>query len=140
MYNSQEIAQRIKFMAKEKRVSVAQLLIECGLGKNTIVKMGNGTDILSQNLAKIADYLEISVDYLLGRKDTPEITESIHISSNNGSIANIGDDANITISHKIDSTTEEFANIFNGLNLDDKFEVMQLLMKKKNNYEKVKNT
>lgn len=140
MYNSQEIAQRIKFKAKERKISVNQLLIECGLGKNTIVKMGNGTDILSQNLAKIADYLEISVDYLLGRKDTPEIKGGIHISSDNGSIANIGDDANITISHGIDSTTEEFAKIFSSLNLDDKFEVMQLLMKKRNNYENKKNT
>ena len=107
MYNSQEIAQKIKLTAKERKISVNKLLIDCNLGKNTIFKMGNGTDILSQNLAKIADYLEISVDYLLGRKDTPEITGGIHISSGNGGVANIGDDANISISNGIDSTTQE---------------------------------
>ena len=135
MYNSQEIAQKIKLTAKERKISVTQLLIDCNLGKNTIFKMGNGTDILSQNLAKIADYLEISVDYLLGRKDTPEITGGIHISSGNGGVANIGDDANISISNGIDSTTQEFVKIFNSLKFDDKFEVMQLLMKKKKESE-----
>lgn len=135
MYNSQEIAQKIKLMAKERKISINQLLIDCNLGKNTIFKMGNGTDILSQNLAKIADYLEISVDYLLGRKDTPEITGGIHISSGNGGVANIGDDANISISNGIDSTTQEFVKIFNSLKFDDKFEVMQLLMKKKKESE-----
>ncbi|MDE5768678.1 MAG: hypothetical protein K2H82_04755 [Oscillospiraceae bacterium] len=136
MYNSQEIAKRIKIKAKEKKITINQLLLACGLGKNTIVKMGNGTDILSQNLAKIADYLEISVDYLLGRKDTPEITGGIHISSGDGGVSSMGDDANITVSNGIangiDATTEEFAKVFSRLNLDDKFEVMQLLMQKKN--------
>ncbi|MCM1223686.1 MAG: hypothetical protein NC548_55475 [Lachnospiraceae bacterium] len=120
---------------KERKISVNQLLIDCNLGKNTIFKMGNGIDILSQNLAKIADYLEISVDYLLGRKDTPEITGGIHISSGNSGVANIGDDANISISNGIDSTTQEFLKIFNDLKFDDKFEVMQLLMKKKKESE-----
>lgn len=132
MYNSQEIAKRIKFKAKEKKISINQLLLECGLGKNTIVKMGNGTDILSQNLAKIADHLEISVDYLLGRKDTSEITGGIHVSSGNGGVASVGDDTSITVSNGVDSTTEEFVKVFSSLNLDDKFEVMQLLMQKKN--------
>ena len=132
MYNSQEIAKRIKFKAKEKKISINQLLLECGLGKNTIVKMGNGTDILSQNLAKIADHLEISVDYLLGRKDTSEITGGIHVSSGNGGVASVGDDTSITVSNGVDSTTEEFVKVFSSLNLDDKFEVMRLLMQKKN--------
>lgn len=69
MYNSQEIAQRIKLHAKNKGISVNQLLLSCGLGKNTVSKMSNGTDILSLNLAKIADYLDCSVDYLLGRTE-----------------------------------------------------------------------
>ncbi len=73
MYNSQEIANRIKVKAKEQNKTVSELLITCELGKNTISKIANGTDIYSKNLAKIADYLDCSVDYLLGRTDNPEI-------------------------------------------------------------------
>lgn len=73
MYNSQDIAQRIKIIAKNKGISVNQLLLNCGLGKNTVSKMANGTDVLSLNLAKIADYLECSVDYLLGRAEKQQI-------------------------------------------------------------------
>jgi DNA-binding Xre family transcriptional regulator len=48
------------------------MLLNCELGKNTVAKMSNGTDILTQNFAKIADYLDCSVDYLLGRTDNPD--------------------------------------------------------------------
>lgn len=51
------------------------MLAECELGKNTVTKMSNGTDILTKNFAKIADYLDCSVDYLLGRTDVPEVNK-----------------------------------------------------------------
>ena len=45
------------------------MLSSCGLGKNTVAKISSGTDILTLNFAKIADYLNCSVDYLLGREN-----------------------------------------------------------------------
>ena len=73
MYNSQEIAQRIKERASHQNITINKLLSACELGKNTVVKLSNGTDILTHNFAKIADYLDCSVDYLLGRTDNPEV-------------------------------------------------------------------
>ena len=70
MENRQLVAERIKLEAKKHGISVKHLLEECELGVNTVGKLAKGTDITSQNLAKIADYLEVSVDYLLGR-DVP---------------------------------------------------------------------
>lgn len=81
MYNSQKIAERIKLRAKQQNISVNQLLINCKLGKNTVAKIANGTDILTFNFAKIADYLDCSVDYLLGRTDIPEINRSSNFES-----------------------------------------------------------
>ena len=75
MYNSQEIAERIKLRAKEQGYSVNSVLSECELGKNTIAKIGKGTDILTLNFAKIADCLNCSIDYLLGRTNNPEINK-----------------------------------------------------------------
>lgn len=51
------------------------MLSSCELGINTVSKMANGTDILTHNFAKIADYLDCSVDYLLGRTDNPEVNK-----------------------------------------------------------------
>ena len=73
MYNPQKSANIIKLQAKKQKISVNQLLLNCNLGKSTITKMSNGTDILTQNFQKIAENLDCSVDYLLGRTDSPQV-------------------------------------------------------------------
>lgn len=74
MYTSQNIALRIKQYAKDKQIVLKEMLSECGLSKNTLSSMqSGGSTPKSENLAKIADYLDCSVDYLLGRTDNPEI-------------------------------------------------------------------
>lgn len=75
MYNSQDIAFRIKARAKQQGRQLGEMLSACDLGINTISKMAKGTDILTQNFAKIADYLDCSIDYLMGRTDNPEVNK-----------------------------------------------------------------
>lgn len=78
MYNAQETAKRIKNKAKENNVLIKNMLEECDLSKNAISSMlSRGSWLQANNLAKIADYLNCSVDYLLGRTDTQEIEFSI---------------------------------------------------------------
>ncbi len=71
MYNNQEIAFKIKQSAKNQKITIKQLLEKCGLNVNYISQFANGRDMTGMNLYKIADYLGVSVDYLLGRTDTP---------------------------------------------------------------------
>lgn len=71
MYNSNNIANNIKSIAKSKNVSVKKLLEDVGLGFNTMSNMKTSMP-KADNLAKIADYLDCSVDYLLGRTDKPD--------------------------------------------------------------------
>lgn len=73
MYDSQKIAARIKQRVKQKGKTNKEMLADCHLGINTIGHIRRGGDILTLNFAKIADYLDCSVDYLLGRTDNPEI-------------------------------------------------------------------
>lgn len=74
MYESTVIAERIKVTAKQKKIQIKVMLDECGLSKNTLSSMqSGGSTPKSENLARIADYLDCSVDYLLGRTDKPEI-------------------------------------------------------------------
>ena len=49
-------------------------LADVGLGYNTMANMKTSMP-KADNLAKIADYLECSVDYLLGRTDKPDVNQ-----------------------------------------------------------------
>lgn len=71
MYNSYEIALRIKLLAKQNKISISALLSECNIGCNAMSHMSEGSMPKADNLAKIADCLNTSVDYLLGRTDDP---------------------------------------------------------------------
>ncbi len=73
MYNSNNIAGRIKTLAKNKNIVIKVMLEELGLGSNTMSAMYHGKSLASDSLARIADYLGCSVDYLLGRTDNPTI-------------------------------------------------------------------
>lgn len=72
MYNVQITAERIKSYAKSKNVSISSMLSSCSLNKNTISTMTTRESWPQvNNIAKIADYLDCSIDYLLGRTDVP---------------------------------------------------------------------
>lgn len=73
LYDSKKIADRIRQRAKSQGKTLRVLLEECELGINTVSNIHSGKDVLTLNFAKIADALDCSVDYLLGRTDNPEI-------------------------------------------------------------------
>lgn len=75
MYNSLNIAEKIKVRSRSQNIVVKDMLVELGLGSNTMSHMRHGRAIASDSLARIADYLGCSVDYLLGRTDNPEINK-----------------------------------------------------------------
>lgn len=73
MYKSHNLASRIKEIAKSKDIKIKQMLTHCGLGSNTMSALYHDKSIAYDSLAKIADYLDCSIDYLVGRTDVPEV-------------------------------------------------------------------
>lgn len=69
MYTSDELVMNIKRLARQKGIKLGQMLSECELNRNTLVYLSDKRGISCFSLAKIADYLDCSVDYLLGRTD-----------------------------------------------------------------------
>ena len=49
------------------------MLSELDMGINAISEFSKGKQMSCISLARIADYLDCSVDYLLGRTDKPEV-------------------------------------------------------------------
>lgn len=75
MYNAQTTKDRIKSMCKLKKINMENMLSECALGVNAIRQINDTKGMASFSLAKIADYLDCSVDYLLGRDTDTALTE-----------------------------------------------------------------
>ncbi len=101
MYDTQNIAFIIKKTAKEKDITVKQLLDDCQLNINTISELSKGKQISYLSFAAIADNLGVSVDYLLGREENPE--------------------------KKYDATINQVAEAFSKLSFSDKAKVMSLI-------------
>lgn len=60
----------LKFIQKNN-ITKNKLLSELGLSKNCFVRWEKGSVPSADIVSKIADYFDCSVDYLLGRTDTP---------------------------------------------------------------------
>lgn len=72
-YDSSIIANRIKRECLKRDIILKVMLSDLKMNINTISAMSNkGQMPAADRLAKIADYIGVSVDYLLGRSDSPE--------------------------------------------------------------------
>lgn len=72
MYNAQTLVNRIKIRAKQKNIRIRDMLSACDLSINAISQISDKKGLACFPLAKIADYLDCSVDYLLGRTEVLE--------------------------------------------------------------------
>lgn len=111
MYEVVKVVQRIKDSARQKGIKTSEMLIACELSKNALSSMSSrGSWIQANSLAKIADYLNVSVDYLLGRtEETGEYNNNI----NNFDTTVSGTQANVI--HKEDDNLNEVKNVLNQL-------------------------
>lgn len=65
---------RLKEIRKSKRISQLKLAMDLNTNQNTISRYETGEREPGINeLIKIADYFNVSVDYLLERTDNPDI-------------------------------------------------------------------
>lgn len=76
MYTSDKLVENIRKRALQQGIPLKDLLQNCALNINTLnqgAKSKKGIGALS--LAKIADALECSMDYLTGRTDCPDVAQ-----------------------------------------------------------------
>lgn len=66
VYNPFDVANRLREMADLRRVAMQVVLSDCGMNRNAMTHMRKSMPS-ARSLAKLADRLECSVDYLLGR-------------------------------------------------------------------------
>ena len=70
--------ERIKSLADKQKISLKELAIKLGFSENNIYRWKTSKP-KGEDLAKIADYFHVSVDYLLGREDIEKIKEPVDL-------------------------------------------------------------
>lgn len=95
-------------------------------------KKGN---INPASLIKIADYFDVSVDYLLGRTDNPDAKSNVFKGNHN---INVGNDLNFSTNENKQSNNteakpqmemeEEFIEVFKSMPLNKKIRIMNIVM------------
>lgn len=66
--------EKIKYLCQKRGISINYLEETLGYSRNTIYSMKNKKPN-AERLQQIADYFNVSTDYLLGRTDNPSIVE-----------------------------------------------------------------
>ena len=72
-----EHTENILRIIEERGITLYKLAKETGISESLFSKWREkpSSKVTSQNLQLIADYLDCSVDYLLGRTDSPEVNK-----------------------------------------------------------------
>ena len=61
---------RLKELRKARKISQLKLALDLNMNQNTVSRYENmEREADYETLIKIADYFDVSIDYLLGRKD-----------------------------------------------------------------------
>lgn len=121
MSNAQILAENIKNIAKSKNVTLKSMLLDCDLNVNTLNQISDKKGISCFGLERIADYLNVSVDYLLGRTDEPKTINQINT-------GDVGNNSNVNINKSSFSDTDnELISEFKKLTFTDKAKVISLI-------------
>lgn len=73
---SRVIFYEIKRIEKRKKISQLKLALDLSMNQNTISRYETGErEADYKTLIKIADYFNVSIDYLLERTDNPKINK-----------------------------------------------------------------
>jgi transcriptional regulator with XRE-family HTH domain len=134
MNNSQTTAETIEFLAKSKGVSVSKMLADLGMNKNALFTMKNSGYLPRvESLCKFAEYFNVSIDFLIGRSDKPDMNTTVtqtggFIESSPISVVN-SPEKNAPVK-ELDEMTIELIRAFKALSFKDKMEIMNAVMKK----------
>lgn len=126
MYNTQEIVQRIKTQLKSQGMTTSTMLAELGMGVNTLSEFAKGKQLSSVSLARIADYLDVSLDDLLGR--TSHISYGgIKENSFVGQGSGISNTNQFTTNDTLDDDTKEVIRILKSLSPRKRHELIGII-------------
>lgn len=110
-------------------ISISGLLSELNMSASNKQKWQNGATVNSTVLSKIADYFQVSTDYLLGRTETQQNLYQINTD-------NVGNNSNVNTNNSLqqfNSDDVELLNLIRELSLVDKAKIIVMINEMKGN-------
>ena len=81
MYNAQNAADCIKKILIDRNLTAKSMCQSCHISVNALSNIRRGDLKSIEAFYSIADYLDCSIDYLVGRTDKPEVSKSSNINT-----------------------------------------------------------
>lgn len=122
--NVELLKSTIESLVNQRDESRTKVFVNSGVGKDFFSNLNKGQIPSIEKIASLAEYLGVSIDYLLGRENNAiqKNADNRVKGTNNG---NMG--YNIHIEHQNDEITNELVTVFNNLSFSDKAKVMSLI-------------
>lgn len=130
MYDSKDIADKIKRISFDNGISVSKMLSDIGLSAGTITNLNNGSMIKSDSLAKIADYLNVSVDYIMGRSSSGVVNNHCNNINGSNTINHVGTSGTVpeeALAAHQDKLVQEMVTAVEDFSKIDKLKVLQYI-------------
>lgn len=135
--NNSQIADLIARECKRKNIKIGEILQACNINHSFLYDIKNKNRAPSvDKLSAIADYLGVSVDYLLGRTDKLNDYNRI-VNNGNTTISDNGIQANIVNNH-LDEYEKGLLNVFKKLSFEDKMSVINHAINLEKSYHQPK--
>ena len=131
MNDSATVAQLIKERMKINGITNKQLAESVkNVNVNTISQLARGREISYVTFADIANFLNCSTDYLLGRSDKPDMTITVN---QTGEIIEASPiNAINTTGQPLNEMTAELVKMFENMDFSDKMKVINFVINLKN--------
>jgi len=132
-FDTSLLIDKIEMLCRQAGITRTKMFDECGLNRHTYNNIKSGSIPSVDKIAIIADYFHVSVDYLLGREESPQQGNNIQTGDIQGGITG---NNNLSIATApppqppTDSVTDEFLKVFQELSFPDKLYVMNCAMEK----------
>ena len=123
--------ERFRENLQKQNISAYKIAKDTGISQGLMAEYNRGDKIPTiKNLLKIADYLNCSVDYLLGRTDEPSSTFNV-IGGNvtGGAVVQGSHHSNVTVSNserKLTDEETELLRLFNSLDVKRRIKILNL--------------
>ncbi len=128
--------ERLKLLCAEKGIKLTNLIQELGMSSGNMNKWKNGVVPKGNTLSKLADYFNVSVDYLIGKTDeqtniyhTNNINSNFVQGNNSGSISikNIEQKPKEIQQNNLSKEEIGILNVYRSLDIRDRAKFMNFV-------------
>lgn len=122
----------VEELVNQRGESKTKVFINSGVGKDFFSNLNKGQIPSVEKIMSLADYLEVSTDYLLGRTEDRNGYSNKIVNNGKTTVKDNGIQANVVNNQmqqaQFDSTTLQVAEIFQNLDVFGKAQVLALMV------------